>query len=156
MLPVKTRAHRIKTRLDRHFMYTVDIAVARPEPTWWREQARVGALGPMCPLGFGWPVPNPDHLPNEDGEGTSAIIMGYSPEIINDQTQDLTDDELDDYIIAVQWYGDMHIVLWEEEDPKVRHDQIMETMETDLPMAARLFKEQLALLGFRQELDGLD
>lgn len=148
-LVLKYRAPRIAAELTGHFTHKINVAVATPEPTWWHQQPDDSELGPMCALGFAWPVPNP--------EGPSAMIFAFSPELINDQTQDLTDDEVDDYIAAIKWYGDMHIILSDDDDdPRSRHRQIMESMDCDLPEARRLLQEQVELLEVRKEIDGLE
>lgn len=119
------RAQHIKTELDTHFLNVVEVAVATPEPVWWRD--REEDLGPLSRLGWSHPGPN------VTGTG-NPIIVPYCPEIIDAQTSGLTDEELQTYLLAIEWACDVFIIRWEEDqEPEDRFADILIEMEAHVP-----------------------
>ena len=113
------RAYDIRIRLDGHFLNDVEVAVATPEPSWWWE--RYDTLGEFSILGWGLPVPTPDFEP---GTSISPIIVPYCPEIIDEQTGELTLLELCAYLDIVEWFCDQWIIHWAVEDLDERYQVV--------------------------------
>jgi hypothetical protein len=145
-----SRARQIQERLDAHFIGEVEVAVATPEPAWWAENHPT--VGSWASLGWGSPVPNSQHDP---AKGTSAIIVPYCPEVIDEQTAGLTDEELDEYLGVVVYVTDMHITYWAIEDIEQRHQIIMEELGEQFPASARLIEDQLEVAALLESLRGL-
>ena len=141
------RADHIKNCLDRHFLDEINVAVATPEPTWWWNN--VAIFGRLGPLGFGPPVSNPEHKPG----GDTPMIVAYCPEIIDEQTQDLTDEELDAYLELIHFILDLHLVTWDEPDQDVRHDGIEAMLAEHYPDFHNVLQIQHALVEFRKEIE---
>lgn len=112
-----SRAQHIKEVLDHHFQVEIEIAVATPEAAQWR--GLIDELGPQAIYGWSWPI---EH-------DAPAILMPYCPEIIDEQTADLDDDELKEYLDVIKWVGQSHILWWfETPDPAARQRRIENEM----------------------------
>lgn len=140
------RAAQIRRRLDRHFLEGVEIGVATPEPVWWWE--RSGGFGTPAILGWTYPIVNPDFL---KGEEVSPYIAPYCPEIIDAQTTNMTESQLDDYLNVIEWVCDMHLTLWEEiEDPSDRFEEVLMRLREEHPASYDRFQEMLVFAQARQ------
>lgn len=147
-MPMAVRNRTIRERLDKHFLEGVDVPVATPEPTWWWSNAAM--FGPPAKLGWGVPQWNPESTDDND---IHPLIIAYCPEVIDEQTADLTDEELDEYLKAVEWTMDNHIVLlFEIRDDDVRHATILERLEQEFPVSYKVLRDIEAVVDFAGQI----
>lgn len=134
------RNKRIRENLDEHFLKTIGVSVATPEPWWWN--AYGPQYGPLAPLGWAWPVFNPNATTDES---IHPIMIPYCPEIIDFQTTDFSDEALDGYLATIKAVLTKHIILWDEiEDDAARHKEVEVQMILELPEMHTLLQDMLA------------
>lgn len=140
------RASVIKNRLDDHFLNTIKVGVATPEPAWWWERSEL--FGSLAILGWAWPFPNPDF---ETGESDIPIIVPYCPEIIDDQCQDMDDELLERYLDMMIYVLDLHIGEWDVFLGSERHVTVDQQLSIASKDSHDLLHEMLALAALRYE-----
>ncbi len=87
------RTKRIKTQLHKHFVDELELDTTVVTTQKWKEQ--------LLPARFyGWAYPY---------ETTEAYVIEYCPELIAEQTQTLSDEELDDYLLLIEYLIDASI-----------------------------------------------
>lgn len=142
-----SRAYRIQKNLDNHFLNEVQVAVAVPEPSWWWE--RYTSYGDLAILGWAWPQPNFEPTDTVD----SDIIVPYCPQVIDEITEEMSDEVLEAYLTLIKYVIDLHIVHWDEYPPgdhdDERHKVVVDEMTRDMPVFARLLNEGLAMAQLR-------
>lgn len=98
------RATLIREILDRTVMHDLGLAAATPEPTQWRDMDDV--IGPNGPFGLAWPIDHGDEDPDH------PVLIGYCPEIIDEQTAHLSDEELQQYLDVLIFVITKSVANW--------------------------------------------
>lgn len=120
------RYEHIRSKLHEHFVEDLEIPMYEMSLLEWhvRLADRDHTLGPTAIAGWAWPCWE---------EETTNIVTLFCPERIRQVTEDLSDEELDDYLIVLDYMCDLHIALWDEVDPWKRHRQILDEVSTQFP-----------------------
>ena len=131
-----SRADHILDRLDTHFIEEVGAAVSTPTRETWL--SIVAGLGPQAQFGWSWPISHCD----------PPICVPYCPEIIDEQTKDLTDEDLSQYLDIIEFVCDSHISHWlVEPDAEERQRRVEEELLEMFPATLDLWSRvQLAVL----------
>lgn len=76
----------------------------------------VDELGPQAMFGWSWPIAHTG----------PPFLIPYCPEIIDEQTAELTDEELTEYTNIIRWVCQTHIILWNQESDPVKRQCLIE------------------------------
>lgn len=123
------RATLIREILDSKIMRDMGLAAATPEPVQWRDMDDV--VGPYGPFGMAWPIPHDDD--------DHPILIGFCPEIIDEQTDDLSDEELQEYLDALTFIMSKCVAIFYSEPDRLKRVHIAENeMYDEAPEAMQL------------------
>lgn len=114
------RAEHIRDRLSRHWLIEVGAATSPMPIEDWHIAA--GDLGPHARFGAGWPMPWDE----------PKLIVPFCAEIIDKVTAELSEEDLDTYLSAVEYLVDLEIGfildgISREEAVVLAEDQLSET-----------------------------
>jgi hypothetical protein len=117
------RTTHIQEQLAEHFVNASGLAVTSFEPDAWR--CALPDLGFYGPFGWAWPIP--DDRPDEP-----AFMVRICPEIIDEQTAGLPDEDLNRYLLLIEFVCDSHVYYWfDEPDVEARHRKIEDELHRD-------------------------
>lgn len=110
---VTSRADDIRTRLTKYFLDEIGCPVSpMPSDEW---DLIVDELGPYARFGIAWPMPFAE-------EGEPPLIIPFQAELIADVTSQLSDEDLSDYLDAVEHLGELQIIERLADDGEVAVD----------------------------------
>ena len=108
----------------------VGIAVSTPDEITW--YAIGEGLGPQSVFGWSWPITHDD----------PPFVIPLCPEVIDHQTEHLSDEELEDYLRVIEWMGQSHILFWREiSDSAERQRRIEDEMASNYPASLEVWDE---------------